>query len=178
MRIWRIALLSIPLWCLGPMALWAQEAAKDKPADLPKYLELTPRIGTGGQPTTAGFRLLGEKGYKAVINLRTADEGVDLAAEEKAITDMGLKYYSIPVAGREPRDEQAVAFLKLMEDLKDERVFIHCAAANRVGGFMMIHRVLKDGMAQDKAEEEARRIGLRSEDLLKFARDFISRQQH
>jgi len=38
------------------------------------------------------LRLLAEKGYKAVINLRTANEGVDLAAEEKALTDLGLKY--------------------------------------------------------------------------------------
>jgi protein tyrosine phosphatase (PTP) superfamily phosphohydrolase (DUF442 family) len=167
------------LWlCVGPVALWAQEAAKDQPVDLPKYLELTPRIGTGGQPTSAGFRLLAEKGYKAVINLRTANEKFDLAVEEKAIADLGLKYYNIPVVGKEPREEQATAFLKLMEDLRDERVFVHCAAANRVGGFMIIQRVLKDGIPLEKAEEEARQIGLRSENLLKFARDFISRQPH
>lgn len=178
MRIRKTAHLSILLLCSGPMALRAQEAASDKPVDLPKYLELTPAIGTGGQPTSAGFRLLADKGYKAVINLRTANEGVDLAAEEKAITDLGLKYYNIPVVAKEPKDEQAAAFLKLMEDLKDDKVFVHCAAANRVGVFVLIRRALKDGIPLEKAEEEARRIGLRSEELLKFARSFIARQPH
>jgi protein tyrosine phosphatase (PTP) superfamily phosphohydrolase (DUF442 family) len=171
------ALLSILWLCVGPLSLRAQEAPKDLPVDLPKYFELTQLIGTGGQPTNAGFRLLAEKGYKAVINLRTADEGVDLVAEEKAFTDLGLKYYSIPVMGKEPRDEQAMAFLKLMDSLKDDKVFVHCAAANRVGGFMVIYRVLKDGIPLEKAEEEARQIGLRSENLVQFAHDFISRQR-
>jgi protein tyrosine phosphatase (PTP) superfamily phosphohydrolase (DUF442 family) len=178
MTIGKDLLSFIRLLCFVPAALWAQEAAKEQPADLPRYFELTPHIGTGGQPTSPGFRLLAEKGYKAVINLRTSNEGVDLAAEGNLVRDLGLKYYSVPVAGKEPTDEQAVAFLKAMEDLKDDKVFVHCAAANRVGCFMIIQRVLKDGISQEKAEEEARQIGLRSDNLLKFARDFISRQPH
>ncbi|HYK89254.1 MAG TPA: protein tyrosine phosphatase family protein [Acidobacteriota bacterium] len=167
---------SVILFCFVPAVLRGQEAAGKPPADLPRYFELTPRIGTGGQPTNSGFRLLAEKGYQAVVNLRTADEGVDLAAEERLVKELGLKYYSVPVFGKEPRDEQAVAFLKAMKDVKDERVFVHCAAANRVGGLMIIWRVLKDGIRQEKAEDEAREVGLRSDSLLKFARDFISRQ--
>ncbi len=90
-----------------------------------------------------------------------------------------LRYYNIPVIGKEPRAEQAEAFLTLMEETKDQRVFVHCAAASRVGAFMLIQRVLKDGIRQEKAEEEARQIGLRSDTLLNFARDFISaKQQH
>jgi protein tyrosine phosphatase (PTP) superfamily phosphohydrolase (DUF442 family) len=163
------------LFYFGTLNVRAQEAAKDKPLDLPGYLEVTSRIGTGGQPTGAGFRLLAEKEYRAVINLRTADEGVDLAAEAKTASDLGLKYYNIPVVGKDPHREQVEDFMKLMEDLKQEKVFVHCTTANRVGSFMLIYRVLRDGIAREQAEEEARRIGLRSEILLKFARDFISR---
>lgn len=168
---WQLILLLY----FGPIALLGQEAVKEKDADLPNYFEITSRIGTGGQPTAAGFRLLAEKKYLAVINLRTANEGVDLAKEEKALTDLGLVYYNIPVVGKEPRVDQASEFLRLMDDLKQGKVFIHCATANRVGSFMLIYRVLQDGIAQEEAEQEAARIGLHAENLLKFARDFISR---
>ncbi len=168
-------LLLIILLCVAPPALRAQDTAKV--ADLPGYFELTSRIGTGGQPTEAGFRLLAKKGYGVVINLRTANEGVDLAAEEKTVRALGLRYYNIPVVGKNPRAEEAEAFLKLMEEARDDKVFVHCTAGNRVAGFMIIQRVLQDGIPREKAEEEARKIGLRSENLLVFARDFISGRQ-
>ena len=176
MSVLKNAVLAVSSICFAAI-LWAQEAARDQPVDLPRYLELTPRVGTGGQPTAAGFRVLADKGYKAVVNLRTDGEGVDLAAEEKAITELGLKYYNVPVSGKDPRDDQAEAFLKVMEGLKEERVFVHCATANRVGSLMLIQRVLQDGLALEKAEQEATQVGLRSENLLKFARDFISRRR-
>ncbi len=171
------ALVSVVSIILMGTVLRAQETAKEQPAGLPGYLELTPHLGTGGQPTAAGFRALVDKGYRAVINLRTAGEGVDLEAEEKAVTDLGLEYYNVPVTGKEPRDDQAEAFLKVMGDLKEEKVFVHCATANRVGSLILIQRVLQDGIDQEKAEQEAAQIGLRSENLLKFARDFISRRR-
>ncbi len=177
MTLREVAILSILMLCAAPAAARAQGIPKVE--DLPRYFELTPRIGTGGQPTEAGFRSLAEKGYEVIVNLRTPNEGVDLAAEEKCVKDLGLRYYNIPVIGKEPRAEQAEAFLTLMEETKDQRVFVHCAAASRVGAFMLIQRVLKDGIPQEKAEEEARQIGLRSDILLKFARDFMSaKQQH
>jgi len=46
---------------------------------------------------------------------------------------------------------------------------------NRVGGFMLIQRVLQEGMPIEKADEEAARIGLRSEKLRDFAREFIKK---
>ena len=49
------------------------------------------------------------------------------------------------------------------------------ATANRVGAFWMIRRVIRDGWTLENAEEEARKIGLRNETLLAFAKDYISR---
>jgi len=167
--LWALLFSSLTALAQAPEA----KQAAAEPKDIPRYLEVSPRIGTGGQPTDAGFRLLAEKGYKAVINLRTANEKVDLEAEKKLIESLGLRYYGIPVVGLDPREEQAQEFLKLMEELKGEKVFVHCAAANRVGGFMLIQRVLQEGMPIEKAEEEAARIGLRSEKLRDFAREFI-----
>ncbi len=163
------------LLIFGLQPLWAMQDAKEKLPDLPAYLEVTSRIGTGGQPTAAGLRALAETDYQVVINLRTAGEAGELAEEAKTVTALGLRYYSLPVPGKAPQEQQAREFLKLMDTLKLDKVFIHCATANRVGSFMLMYRVLRDGITQKEAEEEARRIGLRSEVLLDFARGIITR---
>ena len=56
-------------------------------------------------------------------------------------------------------------------------MMIHCATANRVGAFMMILRVLDYGWSEQRALEEAVRIGLSSEGLKKFARDYIAQHR-
>lgn len=152
----------------------AVAAGQSQPAsELPRYQEVSPKVGTGGQPTHRGLELLKEKGYTAIINLRTANEGVDLAAEEKRARELGLEYYGIPVVSSNPKAEQAGEFLRLFERLSKERVFVHCAAASRVGGFMMIRWALDEGMPLDDAEAKAKQVGLQSETLRKFARDYV-----
>jgi len=42
---------------------------------------------------------------------------------------------------------------------------------------MMIYRVLQQGWSEEKAEEEAVRIGLHTEELRKFAKDYIHQHQ-
>jgi protein tyrosine phosphatase (PTP) superfamily phosphohydrolase (DUF442 family) len=158
------------------VAVWLQ-APPPVTTEIPRYMEVGPRIGTGGQPTAEGLRRLRELGYTAVVNLRTAREGIDLAAEEKQIRDLGLEYFNIPVASADPHDAEAAEFLSLLGRLKERKVFVHCAAANRVGGFMMIQWILKDGMAPDKAEELADRVGLQSETMRRFARTYVERHK-
>jgi uncharacterized protein (TIGR01244 family) len=141
---------------------------------IPNYLELSPRIGTGGQPTEDGMRLIAGKGYKSVINIRSGSEPFDIAAEEKQALQLGLRYYMVPFVAQEPSEEQALAFNALMSALKDNKVFVHCGSGNRVGSLMMIYLALEEGMAPDKAEQEAKKIGLRSPDLLDFAKRVIA----
>jgi uncharacterized protein (TIGR01244 family) len=149
---------------------------QEKPS-LPNYVELSSRIGTGGQPTDAGMKQLAEKGYKSIINLRASGEGVDLAAEERQAMQLGLRYYMVPFNAKEPSEEQALAFSALMSALKENKVFVHCGSGNRAGSLMMIYLALEEGIPPDKAEQEARKAGLRSPDLLEFAKQVIGRHQ-
>ena len=172
----------VMVWSLTACLLGAygQAPVADKPSrekEIPAYLELNSRVATGGQPSAKGLQILSDKGYKAIINLRTASEVGDLSLEESRARELGLEYFSIPVISSAPREEQAFEFLQLMEKLKDQRVFVHCASANRVGSFMMIQQAISDGVPIEKAEEEATRIGLRSENLRQFARDYVKKHK-
>jgi protein tyrosine phosphatase (PTP) superfamily phosphohydrolase (DUF442 family) len=95
------------------------------------------------------------------------------------VKELGIAYFNIPFVFREPQPEDADDFLKITdEQLKNGPIFIHCAAAIRVGAFWMIRRVLRDGWEFDKALEEANKIGLRnSAPLIEFAKGYIEKSK-
>jgi uncharacterized protein (TIGR01244 family) len=163
-----ISLLSIILFALP---LFAQQ-------ELPpirNFLRVNEQFCTGGQPRLEHLQKLKDEGVKAIINLRPAGE--HRAAEEEAkAKELGLRYFNIPVVFSDPKDEQVTEFLKVTDDPANRPAFIHCASAIRVGAFWMIRRVLRDGWSIEKAEEEAKKVGLNDNPHLnEFARNYIER---
>lgn len=152
-------------------------AALQEVSEIRNFLRIDKQFCTGGQPKLEHLAQLKAEGIKTIINLRVPSE--HRAAEEEArAKELGLRYFNIPVAFRAPTDEQVSEFLKITDDPKNRPAFIHCTAAIRVGTFWMIRRVLRDGWSLDKAEEEAKKIGLReSPHLNEFARGYIERHQ-
>ena len=166
-------------------ACFAQEAKPSAPveqaeqkeyASITNFFRVNEQICTGGQPRLEDLEKMKAEGIRAIINLRQASE-FDAEAEAAKANEMGLRYVHIPVNGREMKDEYAVEFLKATDDEANRPAFIHCATANRVGALWMIRRVLRDGWTVEKAEEEARKIGLRNEVLANFAKDYIARHR-
>jgi uncharacterized protein (TIGR01244 family) len=151
-----------------------QQALKD---DVPRILCVDERIATGGQPTDAAFAKLAANGYRAVLNLRTASEGIDLQHEREAIEKAGLRYVNIPVVSSAPKPEQVDEFIKAVKDKDNQPMLIHCGSANRVGAFWMIYRVIEQGWPEDKALDEATKIGLTSPALKTFTHEYILSHQ-
>jgi uncharacterized protein (TIGR01244 family) len=150
-------------------------AAQQEVPPIRNFMRVNDQFCTGGQPRLEHLQQLRDEGVKAIINLRPSGE--HRAAEEEAkAKELGLRYFNVPVVFGEPKDEQATEFLKITDDPANRPAFIHCASAIRVGAFWMIRRVLRDGWRVDKAEEEAKKIGLKdSPHLNEFARSYIER---
>ena len=146
-------------------------------SDVPRVLCLDGSFATGGQPTEQAYAKAAAGGFHSVLSLRTANEGVDLARERSLVEKNNLRYFNIPVVSSAPRPEQADEFLRLVKDKSNHPMLINCSSANRVGAFMMIFRVLDQGWAEDKALEEAVKIGLRGDELKKFASDYIAQRR-
>ncbi len=165
-------ILIVILACL----LFAESSAQDNA--IRNFTRIDKQVCTAGQPTMEQFARLKSEGIKAVINLRHTSEPF-VAEEEAKAKEMGLRYFNIPVAYFSPKEEQVDEFLKITDDPRNRPVFIHCAAAIRVAAFWMIRRVLRDRWTFEKAEEEARRVGLHpnAEHLRKFALDYIERHK-
>ena len=151
-----------------------QQALK---ADVPRIMCVDERVATGGQPTDAAFAKLAANGYRAVLNLRTASEGVDLKHEQDAVQTAGMRYVNIPVVSSAPKPEQVDEFIRAVKDKENHPMLIHCGTANRVGAFWMIYRVVDQGWPEDKALDEATSIGLTSPALKAFAHEYIASHQ-
>ena len=166
-------------WALVVVCLLAVPAMAQQAPAIQNFLKINTEVCTGGQPTLAQLAELKAQGITTVINLRTAGEaGFDAAAEEAETKKLGMKYFHIPVSNQAgPKDEQADEFLKVTDDAKNRPFFIHCGSANRVGAFFMIRRVLRDGMTYEAAKAEADKIGLRSQALADFAKQYIDKRK-
>lgn len=146
-------------------------------SDVPRVLCLDGSFATGGQPTEQAYAKAAAGGFHSVLSLRTANEGVDLARERSLVEKSKMRYFNIPVISSAPRSEQADEFIRLVKDQSNHPMLINCASANRVGAFMMIYRVLDQGWAEDKALEEAIKIGLKGDELKKFANNYIAQHR-
>jgi len=146
-------------------------------ADVPRVLCLDDNFATGGQPTGEAFVKASASGFRSVLSLRTNSEGIDLARERALVESVKMRYFNIPVMSASPRAEQADEFLRVARDKGNHPMLINCASANRVGAFMMILRVVDQGWSEDKAFNEAVKIGLASDNLKKFAKDYIAQQR-
>lgn len=148
-----------------------EQSLKD---DVPRIVCVDDSFATAGQPKETAFAKLSASGFRSVLNLRTDAEGIDLAREREMAEKAHLKYINVPVAPPSISDETVNAFIAAVEDKSNHPMLIHCGTANRVGAMMMIYRVLKQGWPEEKAMEEAARIGLTSPGLKKFSQDYIA----
>lgn len=124
---------------------------------------------SSGQPTVAQLGIAARSGVRHVINLRTAGEEVPFN-ESEVVDSLGMKYYSIPVAGGAGiTAENAKALAEILADLDGEPVLVHCATGNRVGG-LMAFSAFADGAGVDAAISEGARWGMTSERLQEVVR--------
>jgi thiosulfate/3-mercaptopyruvate sulfurtransferase len=140
------------------------------------FTKVNDQFWTGGQPPIAELARLKAGGIKVILDLQHPGEH-NVAAEAAEAKRLGMRYMNIPVVFREPKDEQADEFLRITDDPANRPMFIHCTMAVRVGAFWMIRRVLRDGWSVEKAEAEAREIGLGARHLLAFAKNYIAKHQ-
>ncbi|HSE32365.1 MAG TPA: protein tyrosine phosphatase family protein [Pyrinomonadaceae bacterium] len=141
------------------------------------FLRVNDQFCTGGQPKLEHLEMLKKDGVKAIINLRQPSEHRADEEEAKA-KELGLRYFNIPVAVGNPKEEQADEFLRITDDPENRPAFIHCTAAIRVGAFWMIRRALRDGFTVEDAEKDAVKVGLRDNPHLnEFARRYIEKHQ-
>jgi len=126
-----------------------------------------------GQPSAADLEALATEGVELVIDLRLPEEdrGYDEAATVEAL---GMRYVNPAFGSAEDLTDEVFERVRdLLRRNADKGVLLHCKAASRVAAVWLAARVLDEGVPYEVALEEARRVGLRSEELRERTRTYV-----
>ena len=160
--------------CLALTAPAAAQTRQDYPG-VTNFTRVDATVACGGATEVATLDALKKDGFKAVINLRMANEpGVNLEQNQARAKDLGLNYVHIPFSGGSPDPKAVDTFLATIANTANQPVFVHCASANRVGAMWLVKRVMQDNYTVEKATTEAKAIGLSNVGLETFALQYIT----
>ena len=151
------------------------QVTKQERAGIVNFSKVDAVVACGGATETSALEGLAKDGFKSVINLRTATEqNANIEQNAARAKELGLKYIHIPFNTQQMDPKVIDQFLAAIADKSNQPAFVHCGSGSRVGSVWLAKRVLQDGWPVDKATEEAKAIGLRSEALEKYALDYIA----
>jgi protein tyrosine phosphatase (PTP) superfamily phosphohydrolase (DUF442 family) len=128
----------------------------------------------GGQPSGEAYAKAAANGFRSVITLRSPKDGVDTLRERFLVENNRMRYFNIPSANPLPSVKQIDEFLQFARDPANHPMLINCAFAERVAPYMMLFRIQEQGWTEEKALEEAIRLGLPRDEMRKFARSYLS----
>ena len=123
---------------------------------IPKFGEVTPHLYRGGQPTERGFEVLKKMGVHIVVDMRSGNRD----AEKDLVTKLGMQYVHISWHCPFPTDKPFAQFLKLVEDNRDQKIFVHCRLGDdRTGMAVAAFRMAEQGWSADEAMNEMHDFG-------------------
>lgn len=115
------------------------------------FVQLTPNIGSAGQPRAEQFQLIADQGYQTVINLGLSSHSDAVVDEDRRLSDLGLNYLHIPVSFDRPRVKQLHYFCQMMDMLRDDKVLVHCIMNYRASAFLYQYLTKMAGYSESDA---------------------------
>lgn len=122
------------------------------------FLAVSDELGTAGQPAPEQFANIRAAGYEAVINLAMPNSTNALPNEAELVREQGLEYVHIPVVWEAPTLADLARFLAVMDGYQGRKVLVHCALNMRVSCFVLLYRVVRQGVPLEEATEMMHRI--------------------
>lgn len=115
------------------------------------FVQVEPAIATSGQPLAEQFTAIAEQGYKTVINLAMPSSTNAITNEGEIVSSLGMDYIHIPVVWETPALQQLAFFMSVMNSLRNQKVWVHCALNMRVSCFVYLYRTQKLGVPKADA---------------------------
>src|SRR3984885_12506886 len=161
MHTWRFLLRRGAILSIAASLTLASAWASSQSENLPNFQKVDDYVYRGAQPKIDGFKDLAERGIKTVVDLRDIGEHSQ-ADEQKAVTDSGMRYVSMPMQGMStPKYEQIATIHSLLNDVTSGPVFVHCKrGADRTGTVIALYRIVHDSWDSKRALSEAKSYGM------------------
>ncbi len=126
--------------------------------DILNFVEITDRLGTGGQPTADQLAELAREGYEVVVNLALPTSDNAIPNEGELVSRTGMTYVHIPVKFDAPTAQDLATFRGVMRTFAGRKVFAHCALNMRVSAFVFLQRVLDEQLPVGNAAVDLHRV--------------------
>ena len=151
-RILQAALLAFAVNLIGIASANAKTAPVFPNIAIKNFGQMNDRFFRGAQPEESDYKALAALGIKTIIDLRDDPTSYEKRDAEAA----GMSYVNIPMSdSSRPHDEQIAQFLKLVDDPKTGRFFVHCVGGrHRTGVMGAVYRMSHDGWDFTQAYEE------------------------
>lgn len=147
--------------CAGCHGAAARRLVAEAPG-VPHFMEVSPGVYRGGQPTSEGWIFLRSKGVKTVVKLDLPAEGTDEGAQEAGMTvvDASGPPSELSNVFGAPTNENLAKAVRSLRDKSLRPVFVHCAHGDdRTGLVVGMYRVLEEGWSKPRAYDEMRANG-------------------
>ncbi|MGZ8424954.1 MAG: fused DSP-PTPase phosphatase/NAD kinase-like protein [Candidatus Binatia bacterium] len=141
--------------------------------NVPVVLCIDDKPTVGGQPSGEAYAKAAANGFRSVITLRSPKDGVDTLRERFLVENNRMRYFNIPTVSAIPTTKQVDEFLQTARDPTNHPMLINCAFAERVAPYMMMFRIQEEGWTEEKALEEAIRLGRTRDEMRKLARSYL-----
>ena len=145
-------------------------------AAIPNACQALPTVVTGGQPSATDFERFDSAGGEIVLDTRDPREPRPLD-EAATLQRLGLQYEVVPIGAGLLTDETLERIREVLRTAGNRNVLFHCASGNRVGAALVPYLVLDQGMEEEDAVAQALRVGLRSPELLEWAREYVRKNR-
>ncbi|HEV2479667.1 MAG TPA: protein tyrosine phosphatase family protein [Puia sp.] len=117
--------------------------------DIKNYLRISDRLACAGQPDELQLTKIAANGFEVVINLGLSDGKYALPDEATSITGLGLAYYHIPVLFESPQLAELASFMAIMDQHRDKKTLVHCAANYRAVAFSGLYLFAKSEVDEE-----------------------------
>jgi tyrosine-protein phosphatase SIW14 len=126
---------------------------------IPNFGQVSDNLFRGGEPTSTALEELKKFGINVVVDLRRGHDEI----EENIVTKLGMKYVSIPSRCPFPDDGPIAQFLRVVEDNRDKKIFVHCRLGDdRTGLAVAAYRMAVQGWSAQEANKEMKAFGFSS----------------
>lgn len=129
------------------------------PVDIPQFSLVKPQVACGQKPLPEGVTWLRDRGYRTIVHLIAVGE--DDTAARRQFESKGFAYQSLEVSPQNLKPEVVARFSELVKDTRNQPLFIYDRDSSLAGGLWYLHFRLVDNLAQEKALEEAGRLGFK-----------------
>lgn len=110
-------------------------------------------VTTSGAVGPNRLKDLGPEGYDVVINLLPNESEYAVDNEQEIVEEQGIKYVHIPVDFKNPTLADYDQFVSALEEAKERKVHIHCAANYRVSAFYALYAEARRVWSRTEAQE-------------------------